>query len=75
MALKKPEDDGRHPLPEERPDFPADDVDDGNGGGGGGTVVPPKPRTWWQKHGITVIGLGLIFGLTLTIILIGLLSK
>ena len=64
--------DDRHPLPEDRPDFPSHDTDTGGGTGGGGST-PPVEKTWWQKNKITVIGLGLIFGLLAVILLAALL--
>jgi len=51
----------------DRPDYPNDEIQPDNGGGTGGTT-PPVEKTWWQKHGITVIGIGgivLIVGLVL----------
>ena len=72
MAKETPEHvDDRHPLPEDRPDFPGNDElppNDDNGGGNGGGTTPPVEKTWWQKHWMTVVGIGgivLIVGLVL----------
>ena len=64
----KDELDTRHPLPEDRPNFPTDVDDNDSGGSGGGGTTSPVEKTWWQKHGITVIGIGgiiLILGVIL----------